>query len=88
MQRDIDLIVGRLLADIPGIHVAQLKVAHLGDDDGLWLINVPNEEATVQIESSGGSCPFLIESDFNDDRSSGHSIEETVRAVKQLFALA
>ena len=88
MRRDIDLIVERLLADIPGVHVAQLKVTHLGDDDGLWFINIPSQEATVQIESPNGNCPFLIESDFNDDRSYGHSIEETVRAVKHLFALA
>ena len=88
MRRDIDLIVERLLADIPGVQVAQLKVSHFGDDDGLWFINIPNQEATVQIESSTGNCPFLIESDFNDDRSYGRSIEETVRGVKYLFALA
>ena len=87
MQRDIDLIVERLLADFPGVHIAQLKVTHPGDDDGLWFINIPNQEATVQIESSNGNCPFLIESDFNNDRAYGHSIEETVGVVKGLFAL-
>lgn len=88
MRRDIDLIAERLVADIPGVHIAQLNVTHPGDDDGLWFIRIPNEEATVQIESSNGNCPFLVESDFNDDRSYGHSIEETVGVIKRLFALA
>jgi hypothetical protein len=88
LKRDIDLIAERLFADIPGIRIDQLKVKYPGDDDGLWFIDIPSEKATVQIESSNGNCPFLIESDFNNDRVYGRSIEETVRAVKNLFSLA
>jgi hypothetical protein len=64
MNRDIDFIIEQVIASIPGILIKQLKVAHPGaDDDGLWFINIPDRENQVQIESSEGSCPFLIESD-------------------------
>jgi hypothetical protein len=88
MQRDIDLIVERLAANMPGIHIEQLKVIHPGpDDDGLWLINIQDRAERVQIESSDGMCPFLIESDFSDERFHGYTIEEVVATIKRLFAI-
>ena len=89
MHRDIDLIIERLTADIPTIHIDQLKVAHPGaDDDGLWFIHVPGQENEVQLESTCGSCPFLIESDFSDERFHAYNVEEAVRTVKRLYGLA
>ena len=88
MKRDIDFIIEQLIASIPGILIEQLKVAHPGADDvGLWIINIPDRENQVQIESSEGSCPFLIESDFNDERFHGHTVQEVVVTVKRLFSL-
>jgi hypothetical protein len=89
MQRDIEVIVEQLTANIPGIRIEQLKVRHPGaDDDGLWLINIGGHEEQVQIESSEGICPFLIESDFNNERPYGHTVEEVVATIKRLYALA
>lgn len=87
MARDIDQIITLLKIEISGVHVAQLEVAHPGaDDDGLWFIQVPNRIETVQIESSDGCCPFLIESDFRSERFHGRNVEEVVATVKRLFA--
>jgi hypothetical protein len=89
MKRDIDLIIEQLAASVPGARIEQLKVSHPGaDDDGLWFINIPDEEKQVQIESSEGSCPFLIESNFNDERFEGHTVQEVVATVNCLFSLA
>jgi hypothetical protein len=89
MLRDIDLIMEQLTANVPGIRIEQLKVPHPGaDDDGLWFINLQDREQQVQIESSEGSCPFLIESDFNNERLYGYTVEEVVATIKSLYALA
>jgi hypothetical protein len=87
MQRDIDLIVERLTANIPGTHIEQLNVRHPGaDDDGLWFINVQDQAGQVQIESADGMCPFLIESDFSNERFHGHTVEEVIAVVIRLYA--
>lgn len=89
MQRDIDLILERLTANIPGIHIEQLKVRNPGaDDDGLWFINIQDQEEQVQIESSRGMCPFLVESDFSNERFYGNTVEEVVAKIKRLYPLA
>jgi hypothetical protein len=87
MQRDIDHIIERLRAELPGAHVTQLQVTHPGaDDDGVWFIKFPGGDGEVQIESSDGNCPFLIESDLSDDRLYRRSIDEVVRTVRGLYA--
>lgn len=88
MLRDIDLIIERLTADIPGIQISPLEVRHPADDDGLWFIRVPGQKQEVQLENSWGSCPFLIESDFTEERFDAHSVEEAVSIVKRLYGLA
>jgi len=86
MSRDIDQIIERLTVDIPGVDIQRLHVTNPGaDDDGLWFIQIPGREENVQIESSNGGCPFLIESDFSSGRLWGHSIEEVVSTVKRLY---
>jgi hypothetical protein len=86
MARDIDKIIEKLQAEIPGVRIAQLQVTHTGDDDGLWFITIPGRTETVQVESPNGRCPFLIESDFSTERFHGQSIEEVVSTVKRLYA--
>lgn len=87
MPRDIDHIIERLKTEIPGVQVTQLQVTHPGaDDDGLWFITIAGRAEEVQIESSHGSCPFLIESDFSDDRFHGHTVDEVVSKVRRLYA--
>jgi hypothetical protein len=87
MPRDIDHIIDRLKAELPGVQVTQLQVAHPGaDDDGLWFVTIPGTDGEVQIEASHGSCPFLIESDLSDERFHGHTVDEVVSTVRRLYA--
>jgi hypothetical protein len=87
MTRDIDQIIERLKAELPGVQVTQLQVSHPGaDDDGLWFIKIPGRDGDVQIESSHGTCPFIIESDFSSETFHGHSVDEVVSTVRRLYA--
>lgn len=89
MQRDIDLIIEQLTENISGIYIAQLNVKHPGaDDDGLWFVNIQDRNEQVQIESAEGMCPFLVESDFSNERFYGHTVEEVVATIKRLYTLA
>ena len=72
MASDIDEIKRRLTSVYPQVHVEQLRVTHPADDDGLWFFRVGLVE--VQLESSSGNCPFLLE-------SSGHPRRRTVATV-------
>ena len=86
MQRDIDLILEQLAATIPGVQTERLKVAHPdADDDGLWFINIQDRAGEVQIESTTGMCPFLIESDFSNERSHGHTVQEVITTIRRLY---
>ena len=86
MLRDIDQIIERLKTEIPGLQVTQLQVTHPGaDDDGLWFIKIPGRVEEVQIESSYGSCPFIIESDFSAEVFRGSTVDEVVSTVKRLY---
>ena len=87
MLRDVDHIIERLRRELPRVQITQLQVAHPGaDDDGLWFIRVPGRTEEAQIESTHGSCPFVIESDFGAERFHGHSIDEVVQIVRNLYA--
>ena len=87
MRRDIDHIIERLTAEMPGVQVRQLQVSHPGaDDDGLWFVTMPGRSPEVELESPHGSCPFLIESDFGPERFHGHSVDEVVQIVRRLYA--
>lgn len=87
MARDIDQIIGLLQREIPGVAITQLQVTHPGaDDDGLWFVRVPGRKGEVQIESSSGDCPFLIESELSGERHYGRSVHEVVGTIRKLFA--
>ncbi len=87
MPRDIDQITELLRRHIPGVQITQLQVTHPGaDDDSIWFITVPGREGEVQIESSSGNCPFLIESNISSDTHYGRSAFEVVGTVWKLFA--
>jgi hypothetical protein len=85
-MRDIEHIIERLKAELPGVQVTQLHVTHSADDDGLWFIKIPGRHGKVQIESPYGTCPFLIESDFSDERFNGHTVDEVISIVRRLYA--
>ena len=84
MPRDIELIIERLSATLPNVRVRQLQVVHPGaDDDGVWFVSIPGRAGEVQLESSQGSCPFIIESD-SSDVTHGRTVDEVVEIVGEL----
>jgi hypothetical protein len=86
-MRDIDEIIERIKRDHPSVTVQQLKKSLPGDDDGLWYFQQPESEFEVQIESSTGRCPFLVETDETADRFTGDTIERTTELVTRLLRL-
>lgn len=45
----------------------------------------PASDFEVQIESANGICPFLVETDENDNRLTDRSVEETVEILTRLL---
>ena len=78
MERDIDQIIASVKEQIPNVQIEQLRVTHPADDDGLWWFRVPNR-SEVQVESSTGNCPFLIETDLSSATTA--TLEETIRTL-------
>jgi len=82
--RDVDRIIEAVRQAFPDAVVDQLKVTHPADDDGLWYFHLPeNPKDDIQIESSYGNCPFLIENMRNDDRKNGETVEQVVSIICQ-----
>ncbi len=84
MDRDIDHVIALVRERLPSVSVVQWHKKHPGDDDGIWWFRLPGIERDIQLESSFGTCPFLVE---NDDMQStaeqwrAASVEEAARAV-------
>jgi len=84
--RDAARVIAALKAKHPTLSVRQLEVSHPGaDDDGLWFFAA--NEIEVQIESSTGMCPFLVETNENTTRTTTNSIEETVETISAMLHL-
>ena len=85
MNRDIDELIERLKARLPGVEVDQLEPTEAGgDEDGLWFFRMPGADSEIAVESPTGDAPFSIEHD--DMRSSAEaetagSVEEAVEKV-------
>jgi len=87
-MRDIDQIIQSTMKICPTVKVSQLKVSHPGvDDDGIWFFKQPGGEFEIQLESSDGMCPFLVETDENDARLTANSTDEAVSILVQLLHL-
>jgi hypothetical protein len=61
MCRDIDRIVEGVRHLVPDVVVTQLQVRFPADDGGIWWFAYENGCDDIQIESSTGMCPFLVE---------------------------
>lgn len=61
MERDIDRIVAAVKAKLPDAEFHQHQVTHPGDDDGVWYFYFPGGDSYVQIDSTYGQCPFLVD---------------------------
>ena len=87
-MRDVDRIITQITTNYPLVHTRQLEVSHPGnDDDGIWFFRSLGCDFEVQIESSTGMCPFVVETDENDARLTGASFEETIDMVIRLLHL-
>ena len=81
MNRDIDRVIAKVRDAHPGITVEQLPVRHPGaDDDGLWFFRHPADGSEVQLESSTGAVPFLVESE-DALAATANSVDEAVSVV-------
>ena len=60
-MRDVDQIIELVKQKFPAVKVEQLKVSHTADDDGIWFFSLPPNRKEIQIESSNGMCPFVVE---------------------------
>jgi hypothetical protein len=61
MSRDIDSFIEALSTAHPALKVDRLRASHPADDKGLWYFSHPNGVGEVQVESSNGTAPFLVE---------------------------
>jgi hypothetical protein len=87
MHRDIDLVIAELNAANPTVTVEQLRVTHPGaDDDGMWFFRQPQSPNEVQLESSTGAVPFLVESD-QEVPLTVRSVDEAVQVVASRLGL-
>jgi hypothetical protein len=63
MARDIDRIISQVKALLPESKVVQ-EPAHGHPayyDNGIWYFSWPGASSDVQLESTSGECPFLVE---------------------------
>ena len=87
-MRDVDQIIERIKSSHSTVSVWQLQVTHLGmGDDGIWFFHQPDSEFEVQIESSSGMCPFLVETDESSTQFTANSIDEAVEILTKLLHL-
>jgi hypothetical protein len=80
--QDIDEIIGQLRVAHPEISAEQLTVLHPGaDDDGLWFFRHSASDVELQLESSTGNCPFLVESSASAERHMAGTVEQAVASI-------
>jgi hypothetical protein len=88
MDRDIDRVIAVLRHRFPELTCEQLRVAHPGaDDDGLWFFRHPPAAVEVQLESSEGNVPFLVEGTDSEARDTAHTVDEAVALVTTRLGL-
>lgn len=81
-------IIALLRGNYPQIRWTRLWVRHpSADDDGLWFFWLAGQAGEVQIESSGGICPFVVETDKHDERFTGDTVEKVAEKVATWLAL-
>jgi hypothetical protein len=82
-MKDIYSIIEKVKQIFPEIEVEQLKVKFSADDDGLWYFYLPDVKQNIQIESSYGLCPFIVETDEQSsyDARTAKTIDEAVEMI-------
>src|SRR5258706_9294182 len=89
-HQDIQEVTKQIKLLLPHVVVKQLTVTHDTDDDGIWWFSLPGVDHDIQIESSSGACPFLIETDeqSSGDALRGSTVDETSKLVVEYLRAA
>jgi hypothetical protein len=86
MTADLREIIAGVTGALPDVELEHLQVTHPADDDGLWFFRRRGRSSwDVQIESSSGVCPFLVETDLDNERRWGQTPEEVVEIIVALL---
>ena len=82
-RRDIDEIISKVAQALPTSWVRQLEVKYPDDDDGIWFFWLPDVKQNIQIESSFGMCPFIVETDEQSsyDARKARTVDEAVSMI-------
>lgn len=89
MTRDINEITAAVRERLPDVQVYQLKVIHPADDDGVWWFSLPGIDADVQLDSTDGLCPFLVDYSDREHPAAAEtvdSIEEVTRRIVEFLS--
>lgn len=84
MERDIERVIALVRNRLPSVSVVQLDKMHSGDDDGIWYFRLPGVERDIQLESSDGVSPFIVEHDEMQSTAEAWratSVEQAAAAV-------
>ena len=87
MHRDIDSVVVYLERVHPSVAVKQFRGVHAADDDGIWFFRAEGWPHEVQLESSSGMCPFVVETDADAHARTADSIAAAIALVESLLGL-
>jgi len=82
-MRDIDLIIEKVTIKLPEIGVWQPPKSCPSDDNGIWYFSLPDVKQSIQIESSYGVCPFIVETEeqCSYDARTANTIDEAVEMI-------
>ena len=84
MSRDIDLIISAVREQLPEVDVQQSAEYRPGDDDGMWFFSLEGNKGEIQLESSSGNCPFMVESDAMSRSDQATQVATVPDAVKSV----
>jgi len=89
MNRDIDRVIASIRRGFPALVCERPRAADPAvADRGLWILRHPDLPGEVQLESSTGLFPFLVESAGSPARDTVHTLEEAVALVMTRLRLA
>ena len=81
--RDIQRIIEIVRIRHPEIAIEQLQVLHPGiDDDGLWFFTKPTSRNGLQLESSSGNCPFIVETNGSSVALTATTVEQAIQMIE------
>ena len=87
-SRDIESVIAELRRRWPAIQVKQLRGIHAADDDGIWYFTHPAAHGEVQVESSTGAGPFLVEGADSPTANRECTVDETIALVASRLGLS